>query len=308
MNTVNSSDNLSSVFSLSQPSLPIPADLDSELAADFAELDDEDFEDFEFEDEESEMPPVAEMLQAMFLGFELPAFAERLASLDDGLPLPQVFDWKEALLPETVLDFNADDRRTYAVFRQIVEQERKSGKYLQAMQALCARYPDSQELQLDLVAYLTQWHPEAGQSLSRELLAAHPEWLLVRLHEATRLILQAPDADLPDEAPSAFVELLQHKLELHQHLEGRQATTEEVFAFYHATAAYYIATGHFERAIYSLNACACIEPGEALEPLLLHLLIGMDETERGEEVREFLNPMLMERVKQIRSAKQSFAV
>ncbi|HEY9841793.1 MAG: hypothetical protein ACAI44_20655 [Candidatus Sericytochromatia bacterium] len=238
-----------------------------------------------------------ESLRQRALGYDLKAYARRLESLDDGLPAPQVFSWSDSGADhenlERSLGLTADEVRVRRVFSQIMEQKRKSGKHYQAFAELCARYPDSERLSLELNDYLLRWQPEAGKRQLQELAARHPDWLLLRTQLATVLVLQGPPEELPAGTLEAASVLLDGRLELHQHLQLDEHDRPEaglVWSFYYATAGIFIAQGRFERALYSLNVCARIHPPERLDPLLVLLFMRQDD-QASDRLRRFLSPL-----------------
>ncbi|HEY9841160.1 MAG: hypothetical protein ACAI44_20705, partial [Candidatus Sericytochromatia bacterium] len=218
-----------------------------------------------------------ESLRQRALGYDLQAYARRLESLNDGLPAPQVFSWSDSGSDqedlERSLGLTADEIRVRRVFSQIMEQKRKSGKHYQAFAELCAHYPGSERLSLELSDYLLRWQPEAGIRQLQALAASHPDWLLLRTQLATVLVLQGPPEELPAGTLEVAAELLDGRLELHQHLKQDDQLPEAglVWSFYYATAGIFIAQSRFERALYCLNVCARIHPPERLDPLLVLL-------------------------------------
>ena len=242
------------------------------------------------------------MLGLMFLGYELPALAARLAELDDGLPLPQVFGWDEPVSVDEQLQLDPEELKTLLVFEQILKQQRKSGNYFQRMKALAERHA-LPELELMLLSYLTQWLPaEADQRFAAQL-AAHPDWLLLRCLWATRVLLHAPIEQLPL-ALVVFLERMDDKLELHLHSTG-PLRADLVNAFYYATALLFIHTDQPERALYSLNVLEQTGPREGALKLLDLLLRRVDAKGQRERLQAFVAPFRAERMQALKARRDS---
>lgn len=207
-----------------------------------------------------------------------------------------------------LLDLNPDEKRTLNAFQQIMSQERKSSRYFDAFEAIRARFPDCEQLAIPAIAYRDNWEPEAGKALQDELLAAHPDWLLLRFAAASHMLgEQHPDHPDP-EALEAVAELLQHRFELHEHLQaqGREtATHEEAFAFYYTTATYFLMTRRFERALYSLNVCAAIQGREAVLSPTVFLFLQLEGHGADKPLQAFLAPLQKSRVTALRAKRQS---
>lgn len=246
-----------------------------------------------------------QMIRLLFTGFDLSAFAQELAKLDDGLPLPEVFDWRPAI-PEnvTLAALQPDELRTFRAFQQIVEYGRKSSKYLQAMQALLAVYPDLQPLALLISQYLCIWHPEAHFPFVEAQLAAHPDWRVLRYVYAGYLLLRQTPVDQSTQA--AFAVQLNPQLELHQHLKGQSPDAWEVLAFYQTQATWFVfGELHLERALYAINVCQQVlnetypdpkeHPPEAQAILQAWFECLTESAEVTARIRHFLKPLLLKR-------------
>ncbi len=250
-----------------------------------------------------------QMIRLLFTGFELPAFAEELQKLDDGLPLPQIFDWQAALPEEQALaPLSPQELRTYRAFQQVVEHGRKSSKYLQAMQDLQRAHPKIQEIALLISQYLCIWHPEQHFPFVESQLATQPNWRVLRYVFAGYLLLEHTPVEA--ETQAAFLALMNQQLELHEHLnaqsEGTQPNAWEVLAFYQTQATWFIfGELHLERALYALNVCMRVlnqlyTSPEQHPPEVQALLQAWFEclTESAEvtaDIRQFLKPLLLQR-------------
>lgn len=234
------------------------------------------------------------LLGVMFLGYELPALAQALARLDDGLPLPAVFDWQAPEPVELAGRFSQDEIKTVVVFEQILQQKRKSGKYYQEMKSLAERHP-TPELEALLVTYLTQWLPGEAEQRIRNCLAEHPDWLLLRSLWATRVLMEAAPEQMPL-ALVVFLERMQDKLELHQHLDG-PVREDLVNVFYSATALFFLHADQPERALYSLNVIAASGARDYALKLLEQLLNQVDAQGQRDRLQAFIGPLQSERRK-----------
>lgn len=234
----------------------------------------------------------------LFLGYHPPTFAQHLAKLNDDLPLPQVFSWRmPETLDESLAPFNADERRLIRVMGQLLDQNRKSGKYAEAFGELMRAHPDSEFLAMMLLNYLHSWFPEQVQERESAFIADHPDWLTMRFGRAAQLLLQT-DPLSPDPAVlAAFLELMEHRLELHEHLPRwpeQVPADETVMMFYTATAAYFIVTNQYYRAIYSLtmvDATGAQRLASMMNILLQKLLFDG----KLPQLRQFLAPLQHDR-------------
>lgn len=197
-------------------------------------------------------------LRTLFTGFDLALYRKQLANLHDKYPLPEVFNWdpgvKEA---ERLKVLSPQEKRIYYAFQQVLDKGSKSSKYLQAMQNLLSIYPQMQELGLQIAQYLRLWDPEAYECFVKTQLIQQPDWRILRYLYAGYLLLDLSISD--DDAPAMrerFLEVMQGKLELHEHLQGLRPEAWEVLAFYRTQATWYL-VGNFqpERALYAINVC-----------------------------------------------------
>lgn len=258
-------------------------------------------DDIELEDED-DSPPVSEMLRLMLLGYDLQEMAQRLESLHDGLPLPRVFSWGDVRHVEDLLELSPEDKRTVLVFEQILQQSRKSGKHYAAMQALAAKYPDSPELEMLLLSYLNLWDPAEAEARFRTLLEGRPDWLLLRSLLGAKMLLAAEES-FDAQVEADFRTLMQDRFELHEHADPAGLRADQVFPFYQTMAWWYILTGHPERALYCLNVCARTGLKGDLDELLMVLLERAEADGKGDRLREFIEPLQRERIKQLRTAR-----
>ncbi|PIQ29059.1 hypothetical protein COW36_18310 [bacterium (Candidatus Blackallbacteria) CG17_big_fil_post_rev_8_21_14_2_50_48_46] len=275
--------------------------------------------------EETEAPAQKSSLEkealarALFTGFELPAFAQQLSRLHDGLPLPSIFAW-DLLADEEIhlQELNAQELRTYRAFRQILDKGRKSGKYLQAMRELLVTYPDKQELGLLISQYLRVWHPDEHSAFVESQLQQNPHWRILKYLYAGYLLLEISQPEIdPAALKQQFLSLMENKLELHQHLPSDTLPLAwEVLAFYQTQAAWYL-LGDFqlERALYAVNVCFQVsqelypedqEQANEAEGLLQAWFTRMNETpDATARVRVFLRPLIQARLEQIRARQTS---
>lgn len=257
---------------------------------------------FDAEDADTELS-LEEMTQGLFLGYDPATFARHLAALDDGLPLPEIFSWRLApTLAESVAGLSADERRIHTVMRQLLEQKRKSGKYFAAFRAVCQAHPDSEYLMLQALAYLQLWDPDQADALEASLVMLHPTWLTMRFTRAAQMLLLTDPNDPDPEALANFRDLMDDRYELHEH--SRDPNDEEVMMFYSATAAYFTLTGHFFRAIYSLNL-ADAAGADHLQPVMTQLLLKLFETKQMAQLKQFLTPLRLDRERRWAESKSS---
>lgn len=241
---------------------------------------------------------VLPMLGLVFLGYDLKAYAERLAKLNDGLALPQVFDWTEPEPVEFQLRLEPEDIKTVLVFEQILQQKRKSGKHYQAMKTLAEAHP-APELEMLLITYLTQWLPGEAEQRFSDKLAEHPDWLLLRTLWATRILLEAPPELMPG-ALQVFKERMLDKFELHEHVSG-PVPSDLVNTFYYATALYYLHSQQPERCLYSLNVIERTGPRQGALKLLEKLLTQVDINGQREQLQQFVAPFQAERMRELKN-------
>lgn len=246
-----------------------------------------------------------QMIRLLFTGFELPEFAQELAKLNDGLPLPEVFSWRPATPENAALAMlQPEELRTFRAFQQIVENERKSSKYLAAMQALLEVYPDLQPLALLISQYLCIWCPEAHFPFVETQLAAHPDWRILRYVYAGYLLLRQTPVDQTTQTD--FRALLNQQLELHSHLQGQIPDAWEVLAFYQTQATWFVFGDlHLERALYAINVCQQVldeiypdpqaHPPEAQAILQAWFECLTESAEVTAKIRSFLKPLLLKR-------------
>lgn len=246
-----------------------------------------------------------QMIRLLFTGFDLPAFAHELAQLQDGLPLPEVFDWRPATSErETLAVLQPEELRTFRAFQQVVEYGRKSGKYLQAMQDLFAVYPDLEPLALLISQYLCIWQPEAHFPFVEAQLQAHPDWRVLRYVYAGYLLLRQTPVDQTTQ--TAFLAQLNQQLELHLHLQENHPDAWEVLAFYQTQATWFVfGQLHLERALYAINVCQQVlneiypdpkdHPPEAQAILQAWFECLTESSDVTVRIRHFLKPLLLKR-------------
>ncbi len=237
------------------------------------------------------------MLGLVFLGYDLEAYAKKLAELNDGLPLPQVFSWEEPEAVEHQLRLEPEDIKTVLVFEQILQQKRKSGKHYQAMKELSERHP-APELEMLLITYLTQWLPNEAESRFHQQLEAHSDWLLLRSLWSTRLMMEAPPELMPA-ALAAFKERMQNKFELHEHVSGPVAA-DLVNTFYYATALYFLNSNQPERCLYSINVLERTGPRQSALKLLEKLLLQIDSNGQRDQLQDFVAPFRAEKMRDLK--------
>ena len=120
------------------------------------------FDDFD-ELDEIEIPTQEKVLNIL-TGYDLRKIADRLGQLQDGLPLPQLFDWDEYELesePEANISeaFTPEQKKYLTIFVQLIHQDRKSSKYFQAFQQAFDPIPH-EAMSLMIADYLYKWHPD----------------------------------------------------------------------------------------------------------------------------------------------------
>lgn len=228
-------------------------------------------EDFEMDQELDDLDLMA-LFQSLFAGYELGSFAEALNQLEDGLPVPQVFEW-QLRSPSDVFDrkgLPADDQRTIIAFQQIITLERKSKKYFAAIQELFQRQPDM-GLAISILEYLARWYPDQLEAWSLKQLEQYPDWHVLRFLSATYLLLSSRSATIPDSIQQAYQTLMPPQQELHDFFPAQTVSALTALLFYQAQALWLICCQrpHLKRALYAINLCLEIEA---------ELAAGLDST------------------------------
>lgn len=211
-----------------------------------------------------------ETVLAYLMGRLEPSELVQRMQMRDGWPLPQAVDWVPWSEAEWLEGLSTADKRLYRIFEQLVHEHRKSGKYFAAFQTMCQHYPREPFLQL-LMAYRFEWEPpESVQLDCRKLLAVHPGWLNLRLLLA-RSYLKEDQLDF-----NAFLEVMQQKVNLHEHQPEKPFTDLLVYQFHLDMYLFFTLKGHLERAAYCFNLCSrtATQPGilDSLAPLVLAAL------------------------------------
>lgn len=286
-------DQLSLSFALQGGTLPLPPVQEQEETEDDKNLSHEKTD---------------RMARALFTGFDLPLYRKQLARLHDERPLPEIFSWDPAPgEAERLQPLSASEKRIWYAFQQVLERGYKSGKYLQAMQELLKVHPTLQDLGLQIAQYLRLWNPEAYERFVSVQLAEKPDWRILRYVYAGYLLLDLSRSDCdPAGIRNRFLEIMQGKLELHEHLQGLRPQAWEVLAFYQTQAAWYlIGDPQLERALYAINVCFQVaqevyseeHPSEIdglLQAWFGYMHTSPDATAR---MRVFLRPLLQDRLR-----------
>ncbi|MBF2052717.1 MAG: hypothetical protein IGS03_04540 [Candidatus Sericytochromatia bacterium] len=209
-----------------------------------------------------------------------------LARQPDPWPLPQPLRWQNWLDSEELPPLSPEQRRTHQIFEQLLRDRRKSGKYLQAFEALCAAYPDSESLQQLRLAYYLDWAPlPRAREAMQAVLADQPGFLFVRLMLA-RTYLQEDDLDT-----AGFCASLNQRLTLHEHLDSLSTPLTEllVYQFHLDLFLFFSLQGHMARAAWCFHTCAqAVSDPAILTPLAPFVLSGLPEDQLQPGLRQLL--------------------
>ncbi len=247
--------------------------------------------DFEIDDHSLDL---MDLFQTLFMGYDLPSFAQALGKLEDGLPMPQVFEWQPNPPSDAFerQDLLAADRRTLIAFQQILALERKSQKYFAAIQELFERQPEM-SLAIPILEYLARWYPEQLEVWSLKQLEQYPDWHVLRFLSAAYLLLSSHSDTLSESIQQAYQTLMPPQQELHDFFPAESMSAYTVLLFYQAQALWFICQGpHLKRALYAINLCLEIESELAsgakehsqLSQTLIKLWIDKVETSHQDQV------------------------
>jgi len=222
-----------------------------------------------------ENQPLEQVLTELMITLTPRQLAKRLALEPDDLPLPEPVQgqpWEEN---QDLPPLDKAEQRLYQIFNQLLRDQRKSSKYLQAFEALCEQYPESEHLQqLRANYYLTWQGRSAAQALLSEKLTQHPGWLWLRLMLA-RTYLHDDQVDV-----QGFRASLAHKLNLHEHLPGLETPLTDllIYQFHLDLYLFFSLQGNLRRATYCFSAChENISDPSILQPLAVFVLAGVPE-------------------------------
>lgn len=219
-------------------------------------------------EEQAQVASLEELLTRMMLSPEhIEQWQQSLRALDDGLPIPEplVFSsWHDEDLRACL---NAEQKRLYQVFQQLLQDERKSTRYAEAFRALCEQFSDQETLWHMHFAYAYRWgNPDLA--LLQRKLAEHPHWLFLRLLYARETLKEEHFS------AEAYQEAMGNKLLLQLHDDERLVFTDLlVYQFHLDLFMFFALAGQLERAAFAFwQAHAACSVPEALQSLALFVL------------------------------------
>ncbi len=232
-------------------------------------------------EEQQHMAGLEVLLSQMMLSPQhLQQWQRSLATLADGLPVPEALPFEPWHDEDLLQLLSPEQKRVYRVFQQLLQDERKSQRYAEAFQGLCEAFPEQETLWHMYFAYAYRWG-KVDTALLQDKLQQHSHWLFLRLLYA-RETLKEEDFD-----PERYREAMGQKLLLQEHLSPELILTDLlVYQFHLDTFMFFSLAGHLERAAFSFwQAHAACSVPEALYSLALFLLATC---EKGPEDPRFV--------------------
>jgi len=218
--------------------------------------------------------PLSKVLMRMMTAISPEAQAQRLTNIPDPWPVPQVLTGKAWQENDDLPAWKADERKLFLIFKQLVNDRRKSTRYYQAFTQLCHKYPQSETLQHLRCSYLGEWEsPQVVRQEIQTLLQEHPGWLFLRLQWARSFLHE----EHPE--PENFRAALQDKLLLEQHLPDLEGPLTDllIYQFHLELYLFFCLQRYLPRAAWCFNVCCTtVSEPEIMESLAPFILAAVD--------------------------------